>query len=111
RAASWMVAFDGKTPPHEVVRAAMASELRSESLVVHSTSWRHDAERRVLILTYVAVIAATSPPRGFVEQRIERAPLARGGATTPPARIQTQAVLTPPMDHPPRPLPLDPPPP
>src|SRR5262249_12659466 len=93
RPAAPTLAVDGKTHPQEVVRAAMASELRSESLVVHSTSWRHDAERRVLILTYVAVIAATSPPRGFVEQRIERAPLARGGATTPPARIQTEAVV------------------
>jgi len=99
RAASWMLAFDGKTHPHEVVRAAMASELRSESLVVHSTSWRHDAESRALILTYVAVIAERSPPRGFVAQRVERAPLARGGATTPPARIRTEAVLSHAMEH------------
>jgi len=99
RAASWMLAFDGKTHPHEVVRAAMASELRSESLVVHSTSWRHDAEGRALILTYVAVIAERSPPRGFVEQRVERAPLARGSATTPPARILTEAVLSHAMEH------------
>jgi len=98
-AASWMLAFDGKTHPHEVVRAAMASELRSEPLVVHSTSWRHDAESRTLILTYVAVIAAMSPPRGFVEQRVEHALLARGGATTPPARIQTAAVLSHAMEH------------
>jgi hypothetical protein len=98
-AASWMLAFDGKTHPHEVVRAAMASELRSEPLVVHSTSWRRDAESRALILTYVAVIAARSPPRGFVEQLVERAPLARGGATTPPARILTVAVLNHAMEH------------
>src|SRR5262245_23985265 len=98
-AASWMLAFDRKTHPHEVVRAAMASELRSEPLVVHSTSWRHDAESRALILTYVAVIAGRSQPRGFVEQRVERAPLARGGATTPPARIQTAAVLSHAMEH------------
>ena len=99
RAASWMLSFDGKTHPHEVVRAAMARELRSESLVVHSTSWRHDAESHALILTYVAVIAERSPPRGFVEQRVERAPLARGGATTPPARIRTEAVLSHAMEH------------
>lgn len=98
-AASWMLAFDGKTHPHEVVRAAMASELRSEPLVVHSTSWRYDAESRRLILTYVAVIAARSPPRGFVEQLVERAPLARGGATTPPTRILTAAVLNHAMEH------------
>ena len=98
-AASWILAFDGKRHPHEVVRAAIVSELRSEPLAVHSTSWRHDAESRVLILTYVAVIAATSPPRGFVEQRVERAPLARGTATTPPARIQTAAVLSHAMEH------------
>jgi hypothetical protein len=59
-----MLAFDGKTHPHEVVRAAMARELRSEPLVVHSTSWQHDAESRTLIPTYIAVIAARSPPRG-----------------------------------------------
>jgi len=67
--------------------------------VVHSTSWRHDAESRALILTHVAVIAVTSPPRGFVEQRVERAPLARGGATTPPARMRTEAVLSHAMEH------------
>jgi hypothetical protein len=99
RASSWMLAFDGKAHPHEVVRAAMASELRSEPLVLHSTSWRHDAESRVLILTYVAVIAARSSPHGFVEQRVERAPLARGDATTPPARIGTAAVLSHAMEH------------
>jgi len=58
-----------------------------------------DAESRVLILTYVAVIAATNPPRGFVEQQVERAPLARGSATTPPARIRTAAVLSHAMEH------------
>lgn len=99
RAASWMLAFDGKTHPHEVVRAAMASELHSEPLVVHSTSWRHDAESRALILTYVAVIAGRSPPGAFVEQRVERAPLARGGATTPPAQIRSAAVLSHAMEH------------
>src|SRR5215468_9269941 len=98
RAASWMLAVDGTTHPHEVVRAAMASELRSEPLVVHSTSWRHDAESRALILTYIAVIAARSPSRGFVEQRVERAPVARGRAT-PPDRIQTTAVLSHAMEH------------
>jgi hypothetical protein len=98
-AASWMLAFDGKTHPHELVRAAIATELRLEPLVLHSTSWRHDAESRALILTYVAVIAATSAPRGFVEQRVERAPLARGGATTPPAEIRTAAVLSHAMEH------------
>jgi len=67
--------------------------------VVHSTSWRYDAESRTLILTYVAVIAARSPPRGFVEQLVERAPLARGGATTPPTRILTAAVLNHAMEH------------
>jgi len=100
RAASWMLAFDGRTHPHEVVRAAMASELRAKPLVAHSTSWRYDAENRALILTYIAVIAARSPPpRGFVEQRVERAPLARGGAATPPARILSAAVLNHAMEH------------
>jgi hypothetical protein len=67
--------------------------------VVHSTSWRHDAESRALILTHVAVIAVTSSPRGLVEQRVERAPLARGGATTPPARMRTEAALSHAMEH------------
>src|SRR5262245_34118691 len=66
RAASWMLAFDGKTHPHEVVRAAMASELRSEPFAVHSTSWRHDGESRALILTYVADIGAKDAERRFV---------------------------------------------
>jgi hypothetical protein len=96
---SWMLAFEGKSHPHEVVRAALASELRSEPVVLHSTSWRHDGESRTLILTYVAVVAVKSLPRGFVEQRVERAPVARGSATTPPVQIPAAAVLSHAMEH------------
>jgi hypothetical protein len=67
--------------------------------VLHSTSWRHDGESRTLILTYVAVVAVKSLPRGFVEQRVERAPVARGSATTPPVQIPAAAVLSHAMEH------------
>jgi len=61
-------------------------------LLVHSTSWRYDEGR--LILTYVA---AVEPPNRLgqylVEEPVERADLARGGAFGPPSDIGVTQVL------------------
>jgi hypothetical protein len=71
-----------------VVSSAM-ERVVGAPIVVHSTSWRRD--RDGVILSFVAVIsaelAATMPALPLV-----RADLARGGATTAPAKVATTQV-------------------
>jgi hypothetical protein len=62
-------------------------------IVVHSTSWRHEEGR--IILTYVA---AVEPPGelakdSLVAVPVQRAELARGGATSAPVAIGVDAVI------------------
>jgi hypothetical protein len=62
-------------------------------LVVHSTSWRHEAGR--VILTYAAVVDSFGelPAGSLVALPVGRARLARGDATSAPAAIGVEAVL------------------
>jgi hypothetical protein len=62
-------------------------------IVVHSTSWRHEEGR--IILTYVAVVEAPSElaKDSLVALPVERAELARGGATSAPQSIGVNAVI------------------
>lgn len=64
-----------------------------QPVVVHSTSWRHEAGR--VILTYVAVVTAREelPADSLVELPVGRAELARGEATAAPKAIGVEAVL------------------
>ena len=62
-------------------------------VVVHSTSWRHEAGR--IILTYIAVVL---PPGelakdSLVKVPVRRVELARGGATSAPEAIAIDAVI------------------
>jgi hypothetical protein len=61
-------------------------------LLVHSTSWRHEAAR--LILTYVV---AVEPPdhvsEYLTEEPVVRAALARGDALGPPTDIDVSQVI------------------
>lgn len=62
-------------------------------IVVHSTSWRHEEGR--VILTYIAVVQppAALPDESLVMLPVQRAELARGGATSAPKAIGVDAVL------------------
>jgi hypothetical protein len=61
-------------------------------LVVHSTSWRSEPGR--VILTYVAAVAAPDHLSPYLaEAPVDRADLARGGATAAPAAIAGSQVL------------------
>src|SRR5216683_5796278 len=62
-------------------------------LVVHSTSWRHEEGR--IILTYVAVVEAPEQlaKDSLLALPVERAELARGGATSAPQSIGVNAVI------------------
>jgi hypothetical protein len=64
-----------------------------EPIVVHSTSWRHEAGR--VILTYVAAVSCPDalPRDSLVELRVGRAELARGEAMAAPKTIGVEAVL------------------
>ena len=64
-----------------------------EPIVVHSTSWRHEAGR--VILTYVAAVSppGSLPRDSLVELPVGRAELARGEAMAAPKSIGIEAVL------------------
>ncbi len=64
-----------------------------QPLVVHSTSWRHEAGR--VILTYAAVVDAPGelPAGSLLVLPVARADLARGDATSAPKTIGVDAVL------------------
>jgi hypothetical protein len=83
--------FPPDRKPGEIVLEAV-ERYQLTPLLVHSTSWRHEAGR--LILTYVAVV---SPPddltRYLADEVVERADLARGDALAPPSEIGTAQVL------------------
>jgi len=64
-----------------------------EPIVVHSTSWRHEAGR--VILSYVAAISPPGelPHESLVELPVGRSELARGEAMAAPKMIGVEAVL------------------
>jgi hypothetical protein len=86
--APWYLEVAASEDPMAVVLAAV-SRVVGEPLVVHSTSWRRD--RDGVILSFVAAfpvdLAATMPG-----SRVDRADLARGGATSAPTAIATTQV-------------------
>jgi|GEM_PF-562754 len=88
-AEAWYLEVSADEDPMSVVSSAVRRVI-GEPLVVHSTSWRRD--RGAVILTFVAAIAigqvatlATTP--------VCRSDLARGGATTAPAAIDSSQVI------------------
>jgi hypothetical protein len=88
-AAPWYVQLGQEANPTKIV-AAIARANLGEPVVLHSTSWRH--ARGGVVLTYVAVI---DPARatGLETAPIGRADLARGQATSEPARVPAASVI------------------
>jgi hypothetical protein len=61
-------------------------------LLVHSTSWRHEAGR--VILTYVASVEPPAGPNGYLaDEPVVRTELARGDAFGPPPEIGVGQVI------------------
>jgi hypothetical protein len=89
---SLRVGLGASAKPHETVIDVLRW-YPLEPVVVHSTSWRHEAGR--VILTYIAVIAppAALPPDSLVKLPIGRATLARGEAMAAPKSIGVDAVI------------------
>jgi hypothetical protein len=77
--------------PGEIVMGA-ADRYGLKPLLVHSTSWRHEAGR--LVLTYVAAVESPGSRSPFLaDEVVQRAELARGDALGPPPQIQVVQVL------------------
>jgi hypothetical protein len=91
-AASLQVGLNPSASPSEVVLDVLRW-YPLDPLVVHSTSWRHEAGR--VILTYAAAVnpPATLPAGSLVELPVARAELARGKARAAPQSIGVEAVL------------------
>lgn len=61
-------------------------------IVLHSTSWRHEADH--VVLTYLAVVAPPEEPNpNLASEPVERVELARGDRAAAPASIAVEQVL------------------
>jgi hypothetical protein len=85
----WYVEVGADEDPVEVVRR-LSANLMGEPLLVHSTSWRR--ARGSVILSFVVVNREEQAPE-LAGIAVERAELARAGATSAPAAIAHQQVL------------------
>ena len=83
----WLIETDRSEHPLDVVRR-MVHDVLGEPVLVHSTSWRFDRQSVYLSFVVVLETAGTMP---FVP--VDRADLARSGATTAPASIGHLQVL------------------
>ncbi|MDA1188071.1 MAG: hypothetical protein O2854_00090 [Chloroflexi bacterium] len=88
---SFMVAWPAQSQPEDIAVKA-AKHLGLDTVVLHSTSWRHvDKE---VVLTYIAVVSPdTTAPEFWKLEEVGRAELARGGATAPPSSIGVSQVV------------------
>jgi len=85
----WYLHVDAGGDPLAVVEAALVRVV-GQPRVVHSTSWRRD--RDAVVLSFVAVVDPDLTT-GLSSVPVVRTDLARGTATTAPARIATTQVL------------------
>ena len=83
----WLIETDRSAHPLDVVRR-LVRDVLGEPILVHSTSWRFDRES--VYLSFVVVIAATGT---MPSVSVERAELARSGATAAPVAIAHGQVL------------------
>jgi hypothetical protein len=82
-------------PPDRTAEAVLGAVLARYGLAttaLHSTSWRQDGDH--VVLTYLAVVdpPATANPN-LVAERVDRAELARGAATSAPGVIHVEQVV------------------
>jgi hypothetical protein len=88
-AAPWLIELGPTEHPVEVV-ARIVRDSIGEPILLHSTSWRR--EREAVLLSFVAVIDP-SHVGGMESRPIGRSELARGGATSAPRAIASDAVI------------------
>lgn len=88
---SWRLPLEAE----EDIQAAVVRHLGAagiEAVVVHSTSWRQEVGRAVL-LTHLAVVRPPGGCAGFERWRPRRRRLARGSAVGPPIAIDVEQVV------------------
>ncbi len=94
---SWQFPMLGSGPAHDLVRNRLISN-SVEPEIIHSTSWRQDDQK--LIITYLVVIRdPAKTPEGFETFPVVQSGIVRGGATSPPRNIPTQAVINHAFQH------------
>ena len=94
---SWQFPMPGSGPAHDLVRRELISNAL-EPEIIHSTSWRQD--RQKLIITYLVVIRYPGKtPEEFETFPVVQSGIVRGGATSPPRNIPTQAVINHAFQH------------
>ena len=87
--APWYLEVSAEQNPMTVVTDAIRRVI-GEPALVHSTSWRRD--REAVILSFVTVVDDITAGR-LPTKVIDRADLARGGATTAPTGIAIDQVI------------------
>jgi hypothetical protein len=85
----WLLEVGANEHPVDVV-SRLVREVIGEPILVHSTSWRRD--RDAVILSFVVVITRELVGT-MASAPIDRAELARSGATAAPASIATTQVV------------------
>jgi hypothetical protein len=85
----WLVQLDDVEHPVEAVDRILRGTV-GPPLLVHSTSWRREGP--AVVLSFLAVIGVDQVG-GMASGSIDRADLARSGATHAPARIGHEQVL------------------
>lgn len=78
--------------PADAVLGAALARYGLTPIVLHSTSWRHEADH--VVLTYLAVVAPPAAANAnLATEPVERVELARGDRAAPPSAIAVGQVL------------------
>lgn len=93
----WQIDFTFEEDPCRQIINLLA-RYSCSPLIVHSTSWRYEANR--MILTYLAALPATHAlNEGWICQAADGDFLARGSALEPPAEVDMRAIVNHALRH------------
>lgn len=105
----WMLPHQASAHPNAVVvehlTALLGQFVRHEKTIVHSTSWRYDANHDWMLLTYLAILpqsrwlSLAQPARPLSLTPVGEITASYGDHLFPPAQIERQHVLAHALDH------------
>jgi hypothetical protein len=107
--APWMLPHQASVHPNAVViehlTTLLGALVRPEKTIVHSTSWRYDAQRDWMLLTYLAILPQTcwqpymQSARPLLLTPVGEVAASYGDHLFPPEQIERQHVLAHALDH------------